>query len=342
MILKLSDFDYFLPKGLIAQEPALKRDSSKLLVVDRLKAAFVHSEFRNIANFLKAGDVLVLNDTKVLPLRFNGKRKTGGHVELLLLKDLGQDSYIALIKPLARLKDGETIFLSKGFSCVLVDAKKKIIRFNPPGAKEAIEKIGILPLPPYVRRKPTAMDKKRYQTVFAEKSGAVAAPTAGLHFTKSLLSEIRKKGIEVHFLTLHVNYATFSPVRSLDISQHRMEEEYFEIPASTVEAVRRAKKDGRRVVCVGTTVCKALEDGAKEILRNGEATVLSKTSRLFIHPPFSFRITDALITNFHLPRTTLLMLVAAFAGRDFILSAYREATKNNYRFYSYGDAMLIA
>lgn len=340
-MLKLSDFDYFLPPHLIAQHPSSRRDRSGLLVLDRQKKSIGHGRFCDIINFLQPGDLLVLNDTKVVRARLRGRRATGGRVEIFLLEHCGEEKYRALIKPLGRLKEQEAIFFEKGFSCRLVDPKKKIVAFDPPGAKAAMAKAGVLPLPPYIRRLPCRSDKSRYQTVFAAKEGAVAAPTAGLHFTRSLLAKIAKKGVGISFLTLHVNYATFSPVRSDDIREHRMETEYFEIPAATVASIRRTRAQGGRIFSVGTTVCKALEESAPDLLKRDAPASLKKGSRLFIYPPFSFKVTDALITNFHLPRTTLLMLVAAFAGKSFMFEAYAQALRHSYRFYSYGDAMLI-
>jgi S-adenosylmethionine:tRNA ribosyltransferase-isomerase len=340
-MLKLSDFDYFLPAHLIAQHPSSRRDRSRLCVLDRQKKSIAHKRFCDVLDFFLPGDLLVLNDTKVVRARLWGRRATGGRVEVFLLEPCGEERYRALIKPLGRLREQETIFFEKGFSCRLVDPKKKIVAFDPPGAKAAMAKAGVLPLPPYIRRSPSRSDKSRYQTVFAAKEGAVAAPTAGLHFTRNLLARIARKGVGVHFLTLHVNYATFSPVRSDDIREHRMETEYFEIPASTVAAIRKTREQGGRIFSVGTTVCKALEESASDLFQKGDPGPLNKGSRLFIYPPYSFKVTDALITNFHLPRTTLLMLVAAFAGKSFMLEAYATARRHDYRFYSYGDAMLI-
>ena len=342
---KLSDFDYFLPKENIAQVPALRRDLSRLLVADRKEHSFKHRRFSDIVDYFKKGDLLVLNDTKVIPARLLGHRRTGGKVEVLLL-ELAVNSkerpcYRALIKPLSRLKNNETIFLEKGFSCRLADAKNKMITFDDQDALKIMRCIGRLPLPPYISRLPNASDRRRYQTIFAKEEGAVAAPTAGLHFTKRLLGELKKKGVGIAPLTLHVNYATFSPVRSEDIRKHRMHPERFSIPRRTVEVIRQTRKEGGRVFAVGTTVCKALEDSASFLGGLKESGPIHKESQLFIHPPFSFKVVDALITNFHLPRTSLLMLVAAFAGREFILKGYETALQAGYRFYSYGDAMLI-
>lgn len=346
MIQRLSDFDYSLPEELIAQKPARCRESSRLLVLGRPDKGVRHGFFRELPRWLLPGDLLVLNDTKVLPARLLGRRLTGGSVEVFLLErdpsmSRGVEHFRAMIRPLGRLKVGETIIFRKGFSCDLVDPVKKIVAFRGSSARDAMEAVGQIPLPPYIRRQPCASDKKRYQTVYAKNEGAVAAPTAGLHFTQKLLQKIRKKGVRVTSLTLHVNYATFAPVRAEDIRDHRMAPEVFEIPAATLEAVRRAKKRGGRVIAVGTTVTKALEDAADQILRPGPAERVARESRLFISPPYAFKVVDALITNFHLPRTTLLMLVSAFAGRDVVLRAYQEAIRAKYRFYSYGDAMFI-
>ncbi|MFH0941360.1 MAG: tRNA preQ1(34) S-adenosylmethionine ribosyltransferase-isomerase QueA [Candidatus Omnitrophota bacterium] len=340
---QLSDFDYALPQELIAQYPAHRRGSSRLLVINTSNRLLEHHRFCDIINFLRKGDLLVLNDTKVLRARLMGRRRSGGKVEVLLLapQDKSYRRYQALIKPLARLKKDEELLFDKGFSCRLVDPVQKIVEFQEACGPEVMEKIGLLPLPPYIERSPTLLDICRYQTVFAKNEGAVAAPTAGLHFSKGLLARLKEKGVEVATLTLHVNYATFSPVRSQDIRGHRMLPEYYEIPCETVACVRKAKKDKKRVVAVGTTVCKALEDRACDLLADGAENKLTGESRLFIYPTFSFRVVDSLITNFHLPRTSLLMLVSAFAGRDLILEAYREAVLKEYRFYSYGDAMLI-
>lgn len=339
---KLSDFDYQLPQGLIAQSPVRPRDSSRLLVFDRAKKAIQHHRFRDIVGFFRKGDVLVLNDTKVMPARLLGHRRTGGKVEVLLLGQIDRSRrYHALIKPLARLKEGEEIILNGGFSCELVDARKKIVEFKGVEPAFVMQKAGLTPLPPYIRRTPDPLDIRRYQTVFARNEGAVAAPTAGLHFTKRLLATLKKRGVKVVFLTLHVNYATFSPVRSDDIRGHKMSAEYFQISASTMASIVKAKKEKRRIFAVGTTVAKALEDGWRRKEKGKARARLAAWSRLFIFPPFSFKVVDALITNFHLPRTSLLMLVSAFAGRRPILEVYKEAMSHQYRFYSYGDAMLI-
>lgn len=341
-MIKLSDFDFFLPLQNIAQYPVRRREESRLLILDRCKKAIQHRQFCDIISFFKKGDLLILNDTKVLPARLEGRRQSGGRVEILLLRSSGKKNYHALIKPLGRLKVGEEIFLKGGFSCRLVDAKEKIITFPSASALHIMKKVGLIPLPPYIRRLPDSRDKRRYQTVFAKKEGAVAAPTAGLHFTRNLLKKIEAKGVRIAFLTLHVNYATFSPVREENLALHRLTPELYEIPKNTVSLIRETRKNKKRVFAVGTTVVKTLETCAQVILKSDfTPRLLSGASTLFIKPPYSFRLVDAMITNFHLPKTTLLMLVSAFAGRDLILSTYNEAIKKGYRFYSYGDATVI-
>lgn len=349
---KLADFDYILPQELIAQAPAERRDQSRLLVLDRVTGRIEHRRFFEIIDYLNAGDLLVLNDTKVIPARLLGHRRSGGRVEILLLKRLEEFEqtgslikgpyYAALIKPLGRLKEGEEIFFKNAPSCFLADAKQKVVAFNGADPRVVMRRAGCLPLPPYIQR-PTKVDSDRirYQTVFAKKAGAVAAPTAGLHLTRALLDRLRAKGVGVATLTLHVNYATFSPVREENLSAHRMQEEFYEVPDETVRAIGRTRKSAGRIIAVGTTVSKTLEECASRLLGSAAKTGLEGASTLFIRPPFTFRLTDVLVTNFHLPKTTLLMLVSAFAGRGAILEAYREAVEREYRFYSYGDAMMI-
>ncbi len=341
--MRLTDFDYELPQDLIAQYPAPRRELSRLLVLERAESRISHRKFCDIVDLLNAGDLVVLNDTKVMQARLIGRRSSGGKVEVLLLGPEKESDrrYRALIKPLGRLKKDEEIFFDKGFSCRLVDPQKKIVSFEGEPPLSVMRNVGFLPLPPYIRRPVTPLDSLRYQTVFAQKEGAVAAPTAGLHFSRALLARLRKKGVGIAALTLHVNYATFAPVRALDIRDHHMHAESYEIPEETVALIRRAKKNKKRVVAVGTTVCKALEDSALELSQVKKAKGIIKESRLFIYPPYTFKTVDALITNFHLPRTSLLMLISAFARYEAVRQAYREAVREKYRFYSYGDAMLI-
>lgn len=345
----LSEYDYELSPELIAQTPAAQRDASRLLVMERQGGSYRDKRFFQLADDLAAGDLLVFNDTRVIPARLLGRRVTGGSVEVLLLGPASCGSvsprtpaYKALVKPMARLKEGEKIFLDKGLVCRLIDPKNRIVDFCGISAEYVMKKTGILPLPPYVRRPPQQEDRIRYQTIFARHPGAVAAPTAGLHFTRGLLRALKAKGVRTAFLTLHVGYGTFSPVRSGDIRRHHVHEEGFHIPAATLKAIRRVKEGRRgRVIAVGTTVVRALEDAGPEILQKGKAFDIRRSSRLFIYPPHTFRVVDGLITNFHLPRTSLLMLVAAFGGREAVMGAYRHAIESSYRFYSYGDAMLI-
>ncbi len=333
----------------IAQAPASQRDASRLLVMERATGRLRDKRFFQLAEDLGPGDLLVFNDTRVVPARLLGRRATGGCVEILLLGPASQQlrrparrTYRALIKPLGRLREGERILLDKGLVCRLLDPKNRIVDFGGLPAEYVMKKVGVLPLPPYVRRPPQEEDKTRYQTIFARRPGAVAAPTAGLHFTRWVLKTLKAKGVRTAFLTLHVGYGTFSPVRCHDIRCHEVHEEDFCISAATVKAIRRIKATrGGRVIAVGTTVVRALEDAAEEILQDNRAVDIRRSSRLFIYPPYSFRVVDGLITNFHLPRTSLLMLVAAFGGQKAVLEAYRHAIEGGYRFYSYGDAMLI-
>jgi len=345
-VMKVSDFDYALPQGLIAQTPAPRRDSSRLMVLDTGVRSIDHRRFHDLPRLLRPKDLLVLNDTKVVRARLLGRRSTGGRVEVLLLEAVGSGRrpsvYRALIKPLERLRRGEEIFFEKGFSCRLLDPEKKLVVFPPGEGRRAMAQVGRVPLPPYIRRPEKTRDRARYQTVFARAPGAVAAPTAGLHFTQRLFKRLKAAGVGVAALTLRVGYATFAPVRGEEVAAHRTAPEWYRIPLETVALIRRTRRSGGRVIAVGTTTCKALEDAAGPLLRPRRASnALEGESTLFIRPPYRFRVVEGLITNFHLPRTTLLMLVCALAGRDFILRAYEEAVARQYRFYSYGDAMFI-
>ena len=346
-MLTLKDFDFELPKELIAAYPAPKRSGARLLVVDRGTGQFRHRIFRDIIEYLKPGDLLVLNNTKVLPARLYGRRPTGGRVEALLLKAVGGAVWEMLVKPGGRIKKGtRLVFGENGVALegeVLdeprQDSGARFIQFQGNHFREKLALIGRTPLPPYIDRPVEAIDRELYQTVFAEKEGAVASPTAGLHFDEELLDLLRAKGVEICFVTLHVSYGTFQPVQVEDFSKHRMYEEEYEISEKAARQIAEAKRERRRIVACGTTVVRTLETvGATHAspLRPQKGT-----TRIFIHPPFKFQIADAMITNFHIPRSTLLMLVSAFAGRDFIFRAYEEAIRSGYRFYSYGDAMII-
>lgn len=341
--MKLADFDYTLPKDLIAQHPLEKRDSSKLMVLDRKNDLVSHKEFSSIIDYMNKGDLLVLNDTKVIMARLFGKRKTGGKVEVLLLEKLSDKLFKALINPLGKLKTGEEVTINNnGLRFRVVEPKNRIIEFNSDRVWDMLEHIGHVPLPQYIKREDTSLDRETYQTVYAEKDGAVAAPTAGLHFTKALLDKIKNKGINICFVTLHVGYGTFSSIKEDNLALHKMESEYFEIPKGTIELIRSTKNTKGRVFAVGTTTSRALESSHDVVLsKNSTAEDIKGTTDLFIYPPYEFKVVDSLITNFHLPKSTLYILASAFVGMDLIKKAYKEATDNRYRFFSYGDAMLI-
>lgn len=348
--MKLSDFDYTLPRELIVQYPLEERDACRLLVLDRKNQEIRHLTFRDIPEYFRKDDLLVLNDTKVLPARLIGKRVTGGKVEVLLLKRKCGLAFSAMIAP-SRVKSGEKIIFTpapivkKGQS-----PKEQLVRgFNGKGSygiisgrneitfglKDAREvyKLGMMPLPPYIKRDVWDSDNTYYQTVYAKNEGAIASPTAGLHFTKKLLKTIESFGVNTAYLTLHVGIGTFKPVKDDDITKHKMEPEYFNIPQNTIDMLRNAEKNNNRIIAVGTTSLRVLETCASGA-RKGYTD-------LFIYPGYKFKMADCLLTNFHLPKTTLFMLVCAFAGEKFIKKAYQEAIDNKYRFYSYGDAMLI-
>jgi S-adenosylmethionine:tRNA ribosyltransferase-isomerase len=342
--LELASFDYVLPPRLIAQEPAEPRDAARLLVVDRQGDGDAEARVRDLGRFLVAGDCLVVNDTRVVPARLFG-RIADAAVELLLLRDLEDGAWDALARPARRLRPGCVIDLAGGAARATVTGigeggRRRLALDAPDGVKALLAAHGLPPLPPYIRRyrQPGSEDWTRYQTVYAARDGAVAAPTAGLHFTPGLLAALAAGGIEIHALTLHVGPGTFQPVRTARVADHRMAAEPYEVPAATALAVNRVRAAGRRVVAVGTTTVRALESAA----RAGDGVVPGAGSTdLTIVPGHRFRAVDALLTNFHLPRSSLLLLVAAFAGRTRILDAYRHAVAAGYRFYSYGDAMLI-
>ncbi|MFH0826430.1 MAG: tRNA preQ1(34) S-adenosylmethionine ribosyltransferase-isomerase QueA [Candidatus Omnitrophota bacterium] len=328
--MELSRFDYDLPKELVAQYPLKKRDTARLLVLNREKGTIEHRVFKDILEFLHKDDLLVLNNTKVLPARLEGNRCTKGKVEVLLIKGLASNRFKAFIKP-SRVKVGEKIKFGPGRIFGVVCGKDEIA-FNIHDSK-GIYGLGVMPLPPYIKRKSGESDRISYQTVYAKVPGAIASPTAGLHFTKELLGNIKSQGGRVAYLTLHVGVGTFRPVKVQDITEHKMEQEYFKIPESTLRQIRRAQTLQGRIMAVGTTSLRALETYA-----SGRKAGYTD---LFIYPGYRFKMVNSLLTNFHLPRTTLFMLVCAFAGEKLIKKAYQEAIDKNYRFYSYGDAMLI-
>jgi len=347
----VADFDFHLPEHLIAQTPAPARGGSRLLTLDRATVRLSHRRFSDLPSLLQAGDLLVVNDTRVFPARLIGSRLPGGGAaECLLVRPAQEpDTWIALVHPGQRLREGSRMrFESHGrvlHGEVLglhFQGRRTVKLWTEDGSAvhDTIDAIGHMPLPPYIKRADVPQDRDRYQTIYARESGSIAAPTAGLHFTPEILSALADRGIERAAVTLHVGYGTFQPVRVDRVEDHRVEAEYYEVPATTAMALTRAKRERRRIIAVGTTTTRTLEslvvDAHGEIHPgNGETT-------LFVHPGFEFKIVSGLITNFHLPKSSLLMLVAAFAGRDRILAAYREAIEQGYRFYSYGDAMFIA
>ena len=348
--MKVADFDYELPFERIAQEPAMTRDASRLMVLDRGTGAVTHRRFADLPDELGAGDLLVLNDTKVIAARLRGTKPTGGRVEVLLVEPVGLDdgasTWRALITGSKSIRPGVTIVAPRGLKVVPLARDGDVWRVELLAAgrdpRAVVEAAGEVPLPPYIRRDEAdprgPMDRERYQTVYARVAGAVAAPTAGLHFTRGLLETLASRGIQTAFVTLHVGLGTFAPVRVTEVEAHRMHDEAFAIPDATAEAVLNTRARGGRVIAVGTTVLRALESRADD--KGGVAPGPGR-SALFVYPGFRFRVVDALVTNFHLPRSTLLMLVAAFAGREAILAVYQQAIAQGYRFYSYGDAMLI-
>ena len=362
--MRLSDFDYELPPELIAQKPASQREASRLLVLDRRSGGIAHRRFSDLPQYLCSGDLMILNDTRVIPARLFGVLEDGRSVEVLFLRPVAHQCWDALVRPAKRATLGRRLILACGHLEVTVAARgtygRPVLRLPPDLDLRAIlDAYGVMPLPPYIKRsaqsgEPRAekhgndrgsrlaalgsLDRERYQTVYAREDGAVAAPTAGLHFSRELLDQIRSQGVLVHALTLHVGPGTFQPVRAEDVSRHRMEPERYAIPEDTAHAIKAAKSERRRVIAVGTTSVRALEHGA---LEDGTVRAGPAEADLFITPGYRFRVVDVLLTNFHLPRSTLLMLVSAFAGLEAMRRAYAEAVARRYRFYSYGDAMLI-
>ncbi|MCL1807325.1 MAG: tRNA preQ1(34) S-adenosylmethionine ribosyltransferase-isomerase QueA [Oscillospiraceae bacterium] len=335
------DFDYTLPPELIAQTPAEQRDGSRLMVINRKSGTVNHCRFSDLPEFLRPGDCLVINNSRVLPARLIGKRESGGRAEILLLKDLGQNRWDCLVKPGKSLREGAKVLFGGGKLTGIIERVgsdgERIVRFEHTGDwNELLDELGALPLPPYIKEKPS--DAGRYQTVYAKSPGSAAAPTAGLHFTDELLSDLRNKGIEIAEITLHVGLGTFRPVTAEKVEDHVMHTEWCEISESAAAIVNQTRAHGGRVVAVGTTSCRTLESAA---LPNGTLQAGRLETGIFITPGVDFRLTDALITNFHLPQSTLLMLVSAFYTREGILAAYEEAIKERYRFFSFGDAMLI-
>ena len=340
--LKKSDFYFELPQELIAQDPLEDRSASRLLVLNRVTGAVEHHRFQEITNYLRPGDCLVLNNTKVIPARLMGiKEDTGAAIEVLLLKRRENDVWETLVKPGKKARPGTKIVFGEGMLCAevmeVVEEGNRLLRFSYEGIfEEVLDRLGEMPLPPYITHK--LADKNRYQTVYAKYEGSAAAPTAGLHFTDALLQEIREMGVETAFVTLHVGLGTFRPVKAENLSDHHMHSEHYEITEETAKIINRTKKNGRRVICVGTTSCRTIESAADE---NGNVQPGSGDTEIFIYPGYQFKVLDCLITNFHLPESTLVMLVSALAGREHVLAAYQKAIEERYRFFSFGDAMLI-
>jgi S-adenosylmethionine:tRNA ribosyltransferase-isomerase len=350
----LSDYDYELPEALIAQKPAERRDGSQLLVLNRQGGELSHHGFSNLEQFLMPGDVLVINNTAVVPAKLVGRKASGGKAEVLVCNFSGNGNprtsktlrvYECLVKTAKPLKPGSFLYFDEGLTAKVMERFNGayFIRFYTEGNFEKLlERIGQVPLPPYIRRSqaqaPLCDDRAAYQTVYASEKGAIAAPTAGLHFTARLLEKLKARGVAIVSLTLHVGYGTFLPVRAQDIRSHRMHAEFYSIPEQTAETINSARKAGQRVVAVGTTSVRTLEYASDSA---GHVRAENGCCDLFIYPGYRFKVVDAMITNFHLPQSTLLMLVSAFAGRENVLHAYQQAVKRNYRFYSYGDAMLI-
>ncbi len=340
--MKTSDFYFELPQELIAQDPLEERSASRMLILDKNTGATRHENFKNIINYLKPGDCLVLNNTKVLPARLLGvKEDTGAAVEVLLLRRRSGDVWETLVKPGKKLRPGAKVSFGDGLlraEILEIEAEgNRLVRFFYDGIfEEVLDRLGEMPLPPYITHK--LQDKNRYQTVYARYDGSAAAPTAGLHFTEELLHEIEEKGVKLAYVTLHVGLGTFRPVKVENILEHHMHSEYYQITAEAAETINEAKRSGCRVICVGTTSCRTVESAADE---NGLLQACSGNTEIFIYPGYRFKVLDCLITNFHLPESTLVMLVSALAGREHVLEAYRKAVEERYRFFSFGDVMLV-
>ena len=339
--MKVSDFNYDLPEELIAQTPLEKRDESRLMVLDRKNQTIEHKTFKDIVDYLEPGDVLVRNNTKVIPARLYGKKETGANVEFLLLNNIEKDIWESIVRPGNKLHVGTKVVFGDG----LLEAT--ILEVMPGGTRkvefkykgifnEILDKIGLMPLPPYIHEELKQND--RYQTVYAKYEGSAAAPTAGLHFTPELFEKLKQKGVKIANVTLHVGIGTFRPVKVENVENHEMHSEHFYIKQEDVDKINETKKNGKRVIAVGTTSCRVLETISDE---NGMVKVTEGDTKIFIYPGYKFKCLDGLITNFHLPQSTLLMLVSALAGKEYILKAYNEAVKEKYRFFSFGDAMLI-
>ena len=339
--MKVSDFNYELPEELIAQVPLEKRDKSRLMVLDREKQTIEHKTFKDIIDYLEPGDCLVRNNTKVIPARIYGKKETGAQVEFLLLNNIEGDIWESIVRPGNKLHVGTKVIFGDGLLTAdileIMPGGTRKVEFHYKGIfNEILDKIGLMPLPPYIHEE--LKDNDRYQTVYAKYEGSAAAPTAGLHFTPELLQKIQDKGVKIANVTLHVGIGTFRPVKEDEVEKHQMHSEHYYIKKEDVEKINQTKKEGKRVIAVGTTSCRVLETIADE---NGMVKETEGDTQIFIYPGYKFKCLDGLITNFHLPQSTLLMLVSALAGKDYIMKAYNEAVKEKYRFFSFGDAMFI-
>ena len=339
--MKTADFDFELPQHLIAQTPLEQRDASRLLTLDKHTGAREHRHFHELTKLLRPGDCLVMNNSRVLPARLIGHRETGGACEVLLLIDRGDNLWECLVRPGRKLKPGAKVIFGEGELTGVVEAEveggNRLVRFHYEGIfLEVLERLGRMPLPPYITAE--LQDAERYQTVYSKVSGSAAAPTAGLHFTPQLLAELEQMGVSLCYVTLHVGLGTFRPVKAENILEHEMHSEYCVIPQETADIINRTKASGGRVICVGTTSCRTVESWAGE---DGTMRAAAGWTNIFIYPGYKFKVLDGLITNFHLPQSTLIMLVSALAGRENVLSAYEEAVEEKYRFFSFGDAMFI-
>ena len=339
--MKTSDFNFELPEELIAQTPLERRDSSRLLTLDKNTGAVGHHHFYDLPDFLRPGDCLVLNDSRVLPARLIGHRPTGGTCEVLLLVDRGEGCWECLVRPGKKLRTGAQIIFGQGQLTATIEREledgKRLVQFHYQGIfLEILEELGKMPLPPYIKAE--LENQERYQTVYSKVVGSAAAPTAGLHFTPELLDNIQEMGVKVCYVTLHVGLGTFRPVKAENIRDHEMHSEFCMISQETADIINETKRNGGRVICVGTTSCRTIESFAAE---DGTMTQRSGWTNIFISPGYRFKVLDALVTNFHLPQSTLIMLVSALAGREHVLNAYQEAVKEKYRFFSFGDAMFI-
>jgi len=342
---KLGDFDYPLPKKYIAQYPSNKRDQAKLMVVNKKTKTIEHKKFNNIGNYLRKNDLLILNNTKVFPARlFATKDRTDAKVEVFLLRELAKNLWEVMVRPARKVRIGNKLVFTPKLMCDVIDntvSGGRVVRFESENQSELhdiIDRIGTSPLPPYITREPEPSDKKRYQTVYATERGAVAAPTAGLHFTNGLINRLKKKGVRIEYITLHIGLGTFRPVQVEDLNRHQMDSEYFEVSPKTAMAINEARKKHRKIVAIGTSTIRALET---VVVSGFMVSPKRGWTDKFIYPPYEYKMVDSMVTNFHMPKSTLMMMVSAFADINLLKKAYREAKKYDYRFLSYGDAMII-